>query len=460
MKFFSLIIFVLIVTFSTTTFAAPIPLRGVIEGFYGTPWSFEQRADLMIFCRRHNLNAYIYAPKDDLYHRDKWREPYPAEKISQLQNLVNAAKVNGVKFIFAVSPGQDLNYKGKRGESDFNLMMQKLETMYQLGVRDFAIFFDDLKDDKGNHNEDGKLQAEFINKIQAELRKNHRDIGQILTVPTEYYRADMLKSNGKIKSYTEDFATTLDKKIVVLYTGDAVVCDGISQESLAQVNQIFDRQVGVWWNYPVNDYLTAKLALGAIENLPTSNVHAIFFNPMNQPLLSRIALATGADYANNPAIYNSQDAWNKAIDEQFGELAPAMKIFAAHSRHMENSWAKVGQNDAPDFETLAYLAVNSAQQNRNYDCDPLLLEISIMESAAQDLLNKLPENILAECKPQLEQFQRIAQADRLALDCLQNKNLNPKLLELRTEIKNHEVEAILSEKSALKFIDDVIDLLR
>ena len=127
---------------------------------------------------------------------------------------------------------------------------------------------------------------------------------------------------------------------------------------------------------------------------------------------------------------------------------------------MENSWAKVGQNDAPDFETLAYLAVNSAQQNRNYDCDPLLLEISIMESAAQDLLNKLPENILAECKPQLEQFQRIAQADRLALDCLQNKNLNPKLLELRTEIKNHEVEAILSEKSALKFIDDVIDLLR
>ncbi len=58
-------------------FAEAIPLRGIVEGFYGTPWTTTDRMDILGFCGEHGLNAYIYAPKDDPYHRDKWREPYP-----------------------------------------------------------------------------------------------------------------------------------------------------------------------------------------------------------------------------------------------------------------------------------------------------------------------------------------------------------------------------------------------
>ena len=468
-KFLKFLILVLMMTFSmqSVTFAEPIPLRGVIEGFYGEPWKFSDRNELMTFCRENKLNAYIYAPKDDLYHRAKWREPYPAEKIAELKNLIATAKANSVRFIFAVSPGQDLNYKGKKGAADFELMMQKLEAMYKLGVRDFAIFFDDLKDDKGNHHEDGKDQAEFINKVQTELRNNHKDIGQILTVPTEYFLADMEKRPGKVNSYTEDFAKYLDKKIVVLFTGDGVVCDGISAETLTEVNKIFDRQVGIWWNYPVNDYTltadgnrSAKLALGAIEKLPAENVQAIFFNPMNQPLLSRIALATGANYANNPANYNPETAWDRAIKNQFGELADAMKIFASHSQHMENSWAKVGAADGKNFNTLAYLVLYNFKAGRQVDFSALESEIDLMEKSADILLAKLPKNILAECKPQLEQFKKIAQADRLAVQCLKTKKLYAELEKLREEIKTNEKNAILSEQSAVKFIDDVINLLK
>ena len=468
-KFLKFLILVLMMTFSmqAVTFAEPIPLRGVIEGFYGEPWKFSDRNELMTFCRENKLNAYIYAPKDDLYHRAKWREPYPAEKIAELKNLIATAKANSVRFIFAVSPGQDLNYKGKKGAADFDLMMQKLESMYKLGVRDFAIFFDDLKDDKGNHHEDGKDQAEFINKVQAELRSNHKDIGQFLTVPTEYFLQDMEKRPGKINSYTEDFAKNLDKKIVVLFTGDGVVCDGISAETLTEVNKIFDRQVGIWWNYPVNDYTltadgnrSAKLALGAIEKLPAENVQAIFFNPMNQPLLSRIALSTGANYANNPANYNPETAWDRAIKNQFGELSDAMKIFASHSQHMENSWAKVGAADGKNFNTLAYLVLYNFKAGRQVDFSALESEIDLMEKSADILLAKLPKNILAECKPQLEQFKKIAQADRLAVQCLKTKKLYAELEKLREEIKATEKNAILSEQSAVKFIDDVINLLK
>ena len=467
-KFLTFLILVMMMTFTNQEkiFAEPIPLRGVIEGFYGEQWKFSDREELMTFCRANKFNAYIYAPKDDLYHRDKWREPYPAEKISALKSLNDTAKANGVKFIFAVSPGQDLNYKGKKGAADFDLMMQKLESMYKLGVRDFAIFFDDLKDDKGNHHEDGKSQAEFINKVQAELRSNHKDIGQFLTVPTEYFLQDMEKRPGKINSYTEDFAKNLDKKIVVLFTGDGVVCDGISAETLAEVNKIFNRQVGIWWNYPVNDYTltadgnrSAKLALGAIEKLPAENVQAIFFNPMNQPLLSRIALATGADYANNPANYNPETSWDKAIKNQFGELSAAMKIFAEHSQHMENSWAKVGAADGRNFNTLAYLVLYNFKAGKNLETSALESEIDVMAKAADTLLSKLPAEILAECKPQLEQFKKISQADKLAVQSLKTKKLDARLKTLRAEIKSAEPTAILSEQSAVKFIDDVITLL-
>ena len=130
----------------STALAIPIPLRGVVEGFYGTPWTFDDRADIIDFCRKNNLNSYIYAPKDDPYHREKWRKPYPADKLAEMRQLVAVARKNNVRFIFAVSPGLDLNYKGAKGDEDFKLMIKKLDAMYELGVRDFAIFFDDLKD--------------------------------------------------------------------------------------------------------------------------------------------------------------------------------------------------------------------------------------------------------------------------------------------------------------------------
>ena len=462
MKFlFSFLLAVLFM--SNSVLAVPIPLRGVVEGFYGKPWSFEERADIINFCKQNNLNSYIYAPKDDPYHRDKWRAPYPSDKLAELERLVACAKENDVRFIFAVSPGLDLNYKGSKGEEDFNLLIRKLDVMYQIGVRDFAIFFDDLKDENGNHHENGKLQAKFLNRVQKNLRSRYKDVAPIITVPTEYFYLDMIKDD-KIKPYTRDLAENLDRRIVVLYSGNGVVCDGISDSDLAKVNKIFNREVGIWWNYPVNDYpLTpdgnrnVKLALGPIEKLPTGKMTAIFFNPMEQVQMSKIALATGAIYANNPAIYNEIQAWNKVLEEQFGALAPDMKIFAENSRHMENSWAKVGPPDAIEFSAAAEQIMSDMSKNITPDFSPMENQINQIERAVDKLLMRLPQKYLDECEPQLLQLKRIALADKIALDSLKAKQLNPQLKTLRQEISVHEKEAVISEEAARKFIDDVIN---
>lgn len=67
------------------------------------------------FCGGQGLNAYIYAPKDDPYHRARWREPYPEEKLSKLASLSKLAKTQGVRFIFAISPGLDIRFQDIRG---------------------------------------------------------------------------------------------------------------------------------------------------------------------------------------------------------------------------------------------------------------------------------------------------------------------------------------------------------
>lgn len=445
----------LIINIFVFTINIPIELRGIVEGFYGTPWTFEDRADLIKFSNEVNFNAYIYAPKDDPYHRDQWRVPYPEEKIIELKNLISLSIQNKVRFIFAVSPGIDLNFYGDEGEEDFNNLMIKLDSLYKIGCRDFAIFFDDisLKSDSGIN------QAYFLNKLQDSLDSKYSDINPVITVPTEYWRTSMVDSQGNLKQYTGDFVNNLSKKILVLYTGEEVVGDGLSNENYKKATDIYQRELGIWWNYPVNDYLSAKRALGPIEKLPSTKVQSIFYNPMEQVQLSKISLATGADYALSPDTYDADKSWNKAIEKQFGDLASYMKVFAKHSRYMDNySWAKVGPPDGPEFYEESHNAIESFKEKKEFDFTKLFELIDEMENSAIILLGNLSDIILAECKPQLEQFLRIANADRVAAKSLQNAKLDSQLTNLRNDIKIFSDEALISEESGVKFIDEVIEL--
>ncbi|XP_043548266.1 protein O-GlcNAcase isoform X3 [Chiloscyllium plagiosum] len=62
-------------------------LCGIVEGFYGRPWSMEQRMVLFKWMQRWGLNVYMYGPKDDLKHRLLWRETYSAEESEYCSSL-------------------------------------------------------------------------------------------------------------------------------------------------------------------------------------------------------------------------------------------------------------------------------------------------------------------------------------------------------------------------------------
>ncbi|MDY6272347.1 MAG: beta-N-acetylglucosaminidase domain-containing protein, partial [Selenomonadaceae bacterium] len=214
--------------------ASAVPLSGVIEGFYGTPWTEAERLDMIAFCGDHGLTAYVYAPKDDPYHREKWREPYPAAELSDLARLVAAADAHHVRFVFAVSPGLDLHL-GNGEAADRAAMLAKFEALYALGVRDFAVFFDDIQ------NRDGAGQAAFLRAVDGELRARHPDVHPLLTVPTEYGYDVMQDGTGAPTDYTRAFAAGLrGSGIIVLYTGDGVARRGLTAERLAAAARLYD----------------------------------------------------------------------------------------------------------------------------------------------------------------------------------------------------------------------------
>src|SRR5262249_48282962 len=85
---------------------------GVVEGFYGRPWSGAQRRHLCAWMKAWGMNTYLYAPKDEFQHRMFWRELYSATEAAELKELIRAC--GGLRFIYALAPGLDLSHASRK----------------------------------------------------------------------------------------------------------------------------------------------------------------------------------------------------------------------------------------------------------------------------------------------------------------------------------------------------------
>lgn len=275
--------------------------RGVVEGFYGNPWSHTDRLRQFEFYGRNKMNVYIYGPKDDPYHRARWREEYPAAEAAQLQALVEAAHKNKVRFVWAVHPGNDIQWNN----ADSLNIVHKLEAMYALGVRSFAVFFDDI----GGEGTRAEKQAQLMNYINAEFTHQHDDIEPLILCPTEYNRgwagADYLPTLG----------TQMDADVRIMWTGNSVV-DMINLGDMEWINDKISRKAYIWLNYPVNDYCIDRMLMGPTygndKNI-ASLLSGFTSNPMEYAEASKVSLYSIADYSWNMEDYDEQASWLRAI---------------------------------------------------------------------------------------------------------------------------------------------------
>ena len=94
----------------TATAIEPHCPGGVIEGFYGPPWSDAERRTLLDWMAGFGLTAYLFCPKDDPHHRATWREPYPPGEAERIARLIADCRKRRIDFIWGVGPGLDLRH--------------------------------------------------------------------------------------------------------------------------------------------------------------------------------------------------------------------------------------------------------------------------------------------------------------------------------------------------------------
>lgn len=281
--------------------------RGSIEGFYGTPWTHRERLAHLDFLGAHRMNTYVYAPKDDPYHRDRWREAYPPGELARLAELVARAKDNHVKFVFTVSPGLSIRYSER---ADLDALLAKFAAVKALGCEHFCVALDDIDPllwhdprDEDEHGHLGAAHAWLVNRVREWAGV------PVQFVPTEYHGLAETR-------YKKEVRDLLAPDTAVWWTGHDVVPATITVEEARQARELFGHPILVWDNYPVNDYIPGRVPLGPYdgrENGLSAHVEGVLSNPANQVAMSTVALSAFAEYGWDDAGFDAAAAHRRAL---------------------------------------------------------------------------------------------------------------------------------------------------
>ncbi|HTW33019.1 MAG TPA: beta-N-acetylglucosaminidase domain-containing protein [Rhizomicrobium sp.] len=265
-----------------------IPDLGIIEGYYGRPWSDERREHAIAFLAPRGYRFFLYAPKADDFLRKRWREPCPAEGGARLRRIAARCKACGVRFGVGLSPYE--LYRDFSGDAK-TALAERLALFDSVGVEMLAILFDDMR---GDLPDLARTQVDILHWI-ADRTKAQR----LLMCPS-YYTDDPVLDRvfgSRPANYLEDIGRLLDGRIEVFWTGEEVCAREYSAGHLARVGGQLRRKPFLWDNYPVNDgaRMSQFLHLRAFTGRPAVigeklSGHAV--NPALQPTLSLIPALT------------------------------------------------------------------------------------------------------------------------------------------------------------------------
>jgi hyaluronoglucosaminidase len=414
--------------------------KGVVEGFYGKPWTFKERQDIIKFMGKTGYNIYIYGPKADELHRDSWREKYDDEFINEFKKLVDIGKEYDVDVSIAVSPGLSLIHSS---EDDLNALYEKYMQFVNIGVNTISLFLDDIpwklqhEEDIKNYECLAQAQADFTNKIYEKLQKKVENLKFILC-PTEYWGKPHVE-------YHEVLGEKLNRKIDLMWTGPKVCSEYLTVDDAINVSKSFKRKILYWDNYPVNDsVMVPEMHLdGYIKRDKKLYKYSkgIIINPMNQAYASIFSLKNISYYLNNPEKYDEKKHWLKTIKYFAPEICEEFQHFAKYNTKspINDKDPEIITNLISEFEYLYHKDVEKAS---------LLLknESEKIENNYQKIKKYLDKNLLKDIEKWLEEYRTISQM----LNALST------LVSSYYEIfENAKIENMNKVKSNIKNLEDI-----
>lgn len=287
---------------------------GIIEGFYGKPWTWEEREATVAFLAPHGYRFYLYAPKADAFLRRHWQQDHPAATADALARLARRCADLGVRFGVGVSPFEVEEF----GAAERGALGRKLAFFDALGVRDLAILFDDMRGDVPGLAE---RQVEIVEWAAARTAAD-----RVIVCPS-YYTDDTVLDRvfgARPEGYLEQLGAGLDERIEIFWTGPEVVSREYSPGHLRRVADQLRRKPFLWDNYPVNDgqRMSQFLHVRGFTGRPAvlaEHVAAHGVNPALQPALGCIPALTLVESYRRGDEYDYGAATLRAARKVLGE---------------------------------------------------------------------------------------------------------------------------------------------
>ena len=320
--------------------------RGFIEGYYGIPWTTDERVELMRFGGEFKTNIYIYAPKNDPYHSTNWRSLYTDADLQEIKEQVEAGRQSKTRFVWAAHPfNHSAILPGTQYQSGIDALIAKFEQLYSVGVRQFVVSADDVDGDTvGAANRwNTELARDILNDVAAWC-KHKGDCFNTIFVPNVYFTISNQDNSAHPESKPENYLTGLvdglDETVDIMWTGHRV-CSSVANGDFDKFTEWTGRKAFMWLNWPVNDYADGRLIMskGEVFNLQLKNNASAPFigivtNPMQYAEADKLSIFATADYSWN---INGFDV-DKSYQDSFKYVEPqATNEFYEICKHLANA---------------------------------------------------------------------------------------------------------------------------
>ena len=391
----------------TAAGGSPFAVRGVIEGFYGRPWTHEQRLELIEFIAARGMNTFVYAPKDDPLVRREWRSAYDGPDLERLAELVTQGQRHGINIVYCLSPGLSIQYSSA---ADGEALCSKLDSVAALGVRSFGLLLDDIPLEL-QHVADRAAYGDLVEAHTALVGRvaGHLGPGRSLVVcPTVY-------CGYGDEDYIARLGRGIDPRVELFWSGRAICSATIDLADAATFARSAERPATYWDNYPVNDVaMTHELHVGPYRGRDPHLwrfATGVIANGMELFESTKIALSTIADYLQAPDTYDPEASWQVALRDVVGE--PDVDTYALFADNVRSSC--LCADDAPVVsQALASFAFRAEQGEGAAAAADLLALADRLLDAADHLLRGPVANhaLVDEGRPWIEAFETGAQALR------------------------------------------------
>lgn len=289
---------------------------GIIEGFYGRPWTQKDRLEALPRFAEMGLSFYCYAPKADARLRHAWHTPMESHHERRLRALADTCEDNRLIMGVGLSPYEIWN---DWNSSSRARLKEKLVQISNCGAKWLYLLLDDMHGSIDNLAQTQVEIADFV--AQTGLAD------RLIFCPSYYSDDPLLDSlfGQRSDDYLETLGSRLDRNIDIIWTGPKVVSDYVSDAHLDYINSTLQRPVFYWDNVFAND---GKLASNYLNMNPDrhkqrpslNRLSALMINPMNQIFLSRLVLSGFLDLYKEPHSCNFKEFLQQQLPPPLADI--------------------------------------------------------------------------------------------------------------------------------------------